>query len=120
MVGIFFKPGSKYSGWFDAPFPFGKTEFNVEIYDFNEIDGIFTGRGSDRQGDFKISGKIENMNITFVKDYIDGSHTNIQYSGTILIESNTASVSGSYSFTYKTFLVNMNINEKFYMEFLNK
>ncbi len=54
-------------------------------------------------------GKVE-----FVKDYVDKTHTGIVYEG--MIDGNT--VRGSYNFTYKTFLVNMNICEDFTMSII--
>ena len=41
----------------------------------------------------------------------DSSHTGVQYEGGLAGDT----VTGHYTFTYKTFLVNMNIKEKFSM-----
>ena len=54
-------------------------------------------------------GKVE-----FIKDYVDKTHTGIVYEG--MIDGNT--VRGRYNFTYKTFLVNMNICEDFTMSII--
>lgn len=59
-----------------------------------------------------MKGKVEGTKVTFVKDYKDGSHTNVQYEGQI----DKDHIEGQYFFHYKTFLVNMKIQEKFYME----
>jgi len=84
--------GSKFSGSYNAPFPFGK--------------------GLDKQGEFVIHGKeYEDGKVEFIKDYIDKSHTGILYEGM----SDGYTVKGIYKFTYKTFLINMNIQEDFSM-----
>ena len=71
-----------------------------------------SGKGQDKQGEFLIHGKeSQDGTVEFVKDYVDKSHTGIVYAGRR--EGNT--VTGSYKFTYKTFLVNMNIKEDFTM-----
>ena len=38
-----FVTGSKFSGSFNAPFPFGKTEFTLCIDSVNSLDGSFQG-----------------------------------------------------------------------------
>ena len=79
----------KFSGWYDAPFPFGKTDFTLTIEKVVAADGTFFGRGTDKQGHFTIQGQFSCTNdngegdVTFVKDYVDKSHTNIQYEGKI-------------------------------------
>ena len=65
-----------------APFLFGKTDFTLVIQDCAD-SGDFSGVGSDKQGDFTVKGKVAGTKISFVKDYKDGSHTNIQYEGEI-------------------------------------
>ena len=64
---------------------------------------------------FVVRGRVEEGGggggVTFVKDYCDGSHTGVQYEGGLAGDT----VTGHYTFTYKTFLVNMNIREKFSM-----
>ena len=112
MTDNIFQPGKKFCGWYDAPFPFGRTEFNLEMESFNDQDQSFSGTGNDKQGEFKIQGKLSAGNkVEFMKSYVDGSHTNIHYEG--IIEGDQ--VSGHYTFCYKTFLINMNIKEKFQM-----
>ena len=123
--------GSKFSGSYNAPFPFGKTEFTFCIHSVNSSDGNFEGRiyyfiylyqilfcfkisgkGQDKQGEFVIHGKeYEDGKVEFIKDYIDKSHTGILYEGM----SDGYTVKGIYKFTYKTFLINMNIQEDFSM-----
>ena len=72
-----------------------------------------SGRGEDKAGVFVVRGRVEGGGggVTFVKDYCDGSHTGVQYEGGLAGDT----VTGHYTFTYKTFLVNMNIKEKFSM-----
>ena len=72
-----------------------------------------SGRGEDKAGVFVVRGRVEEGGggVTFVKDYCDGSHTGVQYEGGLAGDT----VTGHYTFTYKTFLVNMNIKEKFSM-----
>ena len=55
--------------------------------------------------------EYEDGRVEFVKDYVDKTHTGIVYEG--MSDGNT--VKGIYKFTYKTFLVNMNIQEDFSM-----
>ena len=43
---------SQFTGWYDAPFPFGKTDFTVVIESCQQ--GQFSGAGQDKQGDFTI------------------------------------------------------------------
>ena len=71
-----------------------------------------SGKGQDKQGEFVIHGKeYEDGKVEFIKDYIDKSHTGILYEGM----SDGYTVKGIYKFTYKTFLINMNIQEDFSM-----
>ena len=72
---------------------------------------LTSGRGEDKAGVFVVRGRVEGGGVTFVKDYCDGSHTGVQYEGGLAGDT----VTGHYTFTYKTFLVNMNIREKFSM-----
>ena len=57
----------KFHGWYDAPFPFGRTEFTVTIEEYDEVSEVFTGRGEDKQGQFTISGSISGHTVIFVK-----------------------------------------------------
>ena len=72
----------QFSGWYEAPFPFGKTDFTLTIENCAD-SGDFSGVGRDKQGEFSVRGQVEGTRVTFVKDYNDGSHTNIQYDGQI-------------------------------------
>ena len=57
----------KFHGWFDAPFPFGRTEFKVTIEEYDSVGEVFSGRGEDKQGQFTISGNITGDMVNFVK-----------------------------------------------------
>ena len=59
-----------------------------------------------------MQGKVEGTKVRFVKDYKDGSHTNVQYEGEI----DQDTIEGQYFFHYKTFVINMKVQEKFYMK----
>ena len=101
----------QFNGWYEAPFPFGKTDFSLVVITCSG-DGEFTGTGQDKQGEFTVKGKIDGSKVSFVKDYKDGSHTNVQYEGTV----DNDHIDGQYYYLYKTFLVNMKVQEKFYMK----
>ena len=59
-----------------------------------------------------VKGKVEGDKVSFVKDYKDGSHTNIKYDGVM----ETDHIEGQYFFLFKSFVINMNVQEKFYMK----
>ena len=125
-----FSKKPEFSGWYDAPFPFGKTDFVLTIDAYDGSSGNITGHGEDKQGLFKIHGNIEDdgVIVKFVKDYNDNSHTGnfrifgsfdwylilagIEYEG--CLENDT--ITGYYSFQYKFFLISMNSRERFYMK----
>ena len=88
----------KFRGWYDAPFPFGKTEFTLTIETHDETDGSF------RKGP-ALTLFIHSTNNPNTMQY------GVQYEGGLAGDT----VTGHYTFTYKTFLVNMNIKEKFSM-----
>ena len=112
MTNNIFQPGKKLTGYYDAPFPFGRTEFSLEIELYSDQDQSFSGIGRDKQGEFKVQGKLSGDKVEFMKNYVDGSHTNIKYEGKMEDDQ----VTGYYTFCYKTFLVTMNIKEKFQMK----
>ena len=59
-----------------------------------------------------VKGKVEGDKVSFVKDYKDESHTNIKYDGVM----ETDHIEGQYFFLFKSFVINMNVQEKFYMK----
>lgn len=107
-------PNAKFTGWYDAPFPFGKTEFSLLIESCGP-DGEFSGSGQDKQGEFTVKGNVEGQKVVFVKDYKDRKYTDIKYDG--LLDGDH--IEGQYSFLYKTLVINMNVKEKFYMKLSN-
>ena len=58
----------QFTGWYEAPFPFGKTDFTLLIENCAD-SGDFSGVGSDKQGEFTVRGKVDGAKVTFVKDY---------------------------------------------------
>jgi len=116
MAGLaLFSSHTDFVGWYEAPFPFGRTEFELKINNVDK-DGTFTGTGSDKQGHFSIHGTVTGDGVEFVKDYKDGSHTGIKYEGKV--EGNC--VKGEYKFNYKKMFINLDICEKFWMEIMIK
>jgi len=103
--------GAKFCGWFDAPFPIGKTDFHLDITSVDD-NGYFIGLGSDKQGNFHVKGSLVGTEVNFVKNYEDGSHTGIQYSGKI--EGNI--VLGEYTYCFRKYFLKMDVCEKFWME----
>ena len=103
--------GADFVGWYEAPFPFGKTEFTLKIVTVDQ-DGSFTGTGSDKQGEFTVAGTLASDDVVFEKEYKDGSHKGIKYVGRV--ERNC--VAGDYRFNYRKMFINMDICEKFWME----
>ena len=108
---IYIESPLQFSGWYEAPFPFGKTDFTLTIENCADT-GDFSGVGRDKQGEFTVRGQVSGTRVTFVKDYKDGSHTNIKYDGVM----ETDHIEGQYSFLFKSFVINMNVQEKFYMK----
>jgi len=116
MAGLeFISPNTELVGWYAAPFPFGKTEFQLRVLSVDE-DGSFTGAGSDKQGDFTVQGFVTGDYVEFVKDYLDGSHIGIKYKGKVEGDY----VNGEYKFNYKKMFINLDIVEKFCMEIVIK
>ena len=103
--------GAEFVGWYEAPFPFGKTEFTLKIVTVDQ-DASFTGTGTDKQGEFNVRGTLVSDDVVFVKDYKDGSHTGVKYVGRV----EGRCVAGEYRFNYRKMFINMDICEKFWME----
>jgi len=110
-----FSAESEFAGWYDAPFPFGKTQFQLKIITLHE-DGRFTGTGHDKQGEFTVQGRLDCDDVEFMKDYTDGSYSGIKFKGKV----QGKCVSGDYRFIFKRMLINMNICENFWMEAIDK
>ena len=111
------RPGAQFAGWYDAPFPFGRTEFLLTV---GAVAGEeWTGSGEDKQGAFSVKGKLlEDGLVTFVKDYLDGSHTGVEYSG----QADTAAgtLQGEYKFKYRKVFISLDICEKFSMTWIQE
>ena len=110
-----FSAESEFAGWYDAPFPFGRTQFQLKITSIHE-DWRFTGSGTDKQGEFTVQGRLVCDDVEFVKDYTDGSYSDIKFKGKV----DGQCVSGDYRFTYKRMFINMNICENFWMRVIDK
>ena len=112
MANIF-SPGTEFSGWYDAPLGFGRTEFTARVETFEERTGAWTARGTDSQGDFTLKGKVEGSEVSFVKDFTAAEgYKDIKYKGTV----ENDEVKGAYNFFYKALFINLPINENFYMK----
>ena len=111
-----FSPGTSFSGWYDAPLGFGRTEFTATVQTFEESTGAWAATGTDKQGDFTLKGKVEGEEVSFVKDFTaaDG-YKDIKYKGNI----ENDEVSGAYNFFYKALFISLPINENFYMKVTN-
>ena len=62
----------QFFGWYEAPSPFGRTDFELTIDSVGE-GGDFEGTGRDKHGEFTVRGTALGDKITFTKDYKDGS-----------------------------------------------
>merc|ERR1712241_1408061 len=108
-----FSAGTRFSGWYEAPVGSGRTEFTATVETFEESTGAWTARGTDKQGDFTLKGKVEGSEVSFVKDFTEADgYKNIKYTGTV----DNDEVRGAYKFFYKALFINLPINENFYMK----
>ena len=108
-----FSPGTQFSGWYDAPLGFGRTDFTATVETYQETTGQFTASGTDKQGDFTLKGTVTGDDVRFVKDFTasDG-YKDIKYSGSVEGEE----VKGTYKFQYNALFISLPINENFYMK----
>jgi len=111
IMNPIFLCSTSWEGWYAAPSPFGRTEFTVDI-DSADEDGNFSGEGRDKQGEFRIKGKVVDGNVKFTKDYKDGSHTGVVFEGVL----EDGVVKGKYKFLFKKAFISMNICEEFSMK----
>ena len=109
-----FKIGSIFSGWYEAPAPWGRTDFTLTLETFNS-DGSFTGRGVEKQGGFSMRGSINGNSFKAVKDFDNKSIVNIKYDGTV----NNDTVSGNYSFLYQEPGFSKQVTQPFSMKLSN-
>ena len=123
------KVGDKFSGWYEAPMSLGKTEFLLEVEKVEEgEDGHWVGRGKDlttlsnlgkrlnQEREFTVcEGRLTDGEITFTKNFCDGSHTGIRYSGQVKEEDGEVIVEGEYTTQFSKLFVKMEIKENFSM-----
>ena len=104
---------SQFTGWYDAPLGFGRTDFTATVETFVDTTGEFSASGQDKQGDFTLQGTITGAEVRFVKDFTasDG-YKDIKYEGRVSGEE----VRGTYKFQYTALFVNIPIHENFYMK----
>ena len=121
--------GAKFSGWFEAPLGLGRTEFVLTVEGVEEEEGKkkWVGRGRDlttlttlgsrrqEEKEFTVEGTEEGDNITFTKEFCDGSHSGIIYRGKLDNVEGDVTVRGSYSFRFSKLWISMQITENFQM-----
>ena len=120
------KVGDKFSGWYEAPMSLGKTEFSLEVEKVEE-GGEWVGRGKDlttlsnlgkrldQARDFTCKGRLTDDEITFTKNFCDGSHTGIRYRGQLKEEDGDVIVGGEYTTQFSKLFIKMEIKENFSM-----
>ena len=138
------KVGDQFSGWYEAPMSLGKTEFLLEVEKVGEVQEAekvekveeeseemegyaWTGRGKDlttlsnlgqrlnQEREFTCDGLIKDREITFTKNFCDGSHTGIKYKGVLKEEEGSVVVEGEYKTQFSKLFIKMDIQEKFSM-----
>ena len=133
------KVGDQFSGWYEAPMSLGRTEFLLEVEEVQEVEDVekveeeeeyaWTGRGKDlttlsnlgqrlnQEREFTCDGLIKDREITFTKNFCDGSHTGIKYKGVLKEEEGSVVVEGEYKTQFSKLFIKMDIQEKFSMTF---
>ena len=134
------KVGDQISGWYEAPMSLGRTEFLLEVEKVEEVQEVkeeeereemqgyaWTGRGKDlttlsnlgqrlnQEREFTCDGLIKDREITFTKNFCDGSHTGIKYKGVLKREEGSVVVEGEYKTQFSKLFIKMDIQEKFSM-----
>ena len=121
--------GAQFSGWFEAPLGLGRIEFVLAVERVEEEEGKkkWVGRGRDlttlttlgsrrqEEKEFTVEGTEEGVNITFTKEFCDGSHSGIVYRGKLDNVEGDVTVRGSYSFRFSKLWISMQITENFQM-----
>ena len=122
--------GAQFSGWFEAPLGLGRTEFvlTVEtVEEEGEGKKRWVGRGRDlttlttlgsrrqEEKEFTVEGTEEGVDITFTKEFCDGSHSGIVYRGKLDDVEGDVTVRGKYSFRFSKLWISMQITENFQM-----
>ena len=124
-----FAPGSHWEGFYDAPLPYGRQKFTLQVVDVEEKDNTFKAIGSDKDGKFTANGSLTNAkndleedsekeesiiccDIHFIKDYIsEDGYKGIEYNGKLTGQKMT----GNYSFVWKKSFLSKTINGIFEM-----
>ena len=117
-----FNNGSKWKGFYDAPFPYGRQEFTLDVEEVTP-DNAFLAIGHDKEGKFSAKGSLSNItlaseegnetcDINFVKDYVskDG-YKGVEYKGKL----NGSKIIGHYSFVWRKSFINKSITGIFEM-----
>ena len=124
-----FAVGSHWEGFYDAPLPYGRQKFTLQVEDVKEKDNAFKAIGSDKDGKFTAIGSLTNgtndlkednvkedytpcCDIHFIKDYIaEDGYKGIEYNGKLIGQS----IKGNYSFVWKKSFLSKTINGMFEM-----
>ena len=134
------KVGDQISGWYEAPMSLGRTEFLLEVEKVEEVQEVkeeeereemqgyaWTGRGKDlttlsnlgkrlnQEREFTCEGRLTEAGLTFTKNFCDGSHTGIRYSGLVNEEDGEVIVGGEYTTQFAKLFIKMEIKENFSM-----
>ena len=121
------KVGDQFSGWYEAPLSLGKTEFLLEVKKVEEEMGEWEGRGKDltslsnlgqrlnQEREFTCEGRQAEDEITFTKNFCDGSHTGIRYKGRLKEGEGNVTFAGEYSTQFSKLFIKMEIKESFSM-----
>ena len=121
------KVGHKFAGWYEAPMSLGKTEFLLEVEKVEEGEGEWVGRGKDfttlsnlgkrlnQEREFTCEGRLIDDEITFTKNFCDGSHTGIRYRGRLKEQDGDVIADGEYTTQFSKLFIKMEIKEHFRM-----
>ena len=121
--------GSHWEGFYDAPLPYGRQKFTLQVEDVKEKDNTFKASGSDKDGKFTATGSLINVkndleednakeddtpccDIHFIKDYIsEDGYKGIEYNGKLIGQK----ITGNYSFVWKKSFLSKTIKGIFEM-----
>merc|ERR1719336_1103123 len=100
----------------------GKTEFLLEVEKVDKEGVEWEGRGKDltslsklgkrlnQEREFTCEGRLtDDGQITFTKDFCDGSHTGIRYCGLVKDEDGEVLVGGEYTAQFAKLFIKMEI-----------
>ena len=105
----------------------GKTEFSLEVEKVEEGEGEWVGKGKDlttlsnlgqrlnQEREFTCEGRLADDEITFTKNFCDGSHTGIKYRGRLEEEDGDVTANGEYTTQFSKLFIKMEIKENFRM-----